>query len=102
MDTLALILGSLAGLVSLVCYVLVIIQMFQHGQTGLAVVCLVLLLCCGLGGLIAFVFGWMRARDWNITNLMTVWTVAFVIEVAAGVMNPAPYRQLQQTVQPAR
>ena len=66
--------------------------MFQRGATGLGVVCIVLSLCCGLGALIAFVYGWTKARDWKTVNVMTVWTVAFVIDVVAGVVNPAPVR----------
>ena len=53
MEMLANAIGLITGIVSLVCYILVIVKMFQHGQTVLGIVCLVLLLCCGLGGLIA-------------------------------------------------
>jgi hypothetical protein len=89
-----MILGFVSGLGSLVCYVLVLIKMFQNGKTGLAVACIVLLFCCGLGGLITFIYGWMKAGEWGITNIMTIWTVFFVINIVSGVMNPAPFQQL--------
>jgi hypothetical protein len=94
-DTLAAAIIGLASLVSFVCFVLVLIQMFQHGKTGLGIVCVVLFLCCGLGGLITFVYGWMQAKPWNMTNLMTIWTVAFAIDVVAGIINPAPFQQVR-------
>ena len=58
---------------------------------ALGITCLVLFLCCGLGGAIAFIYGWVQARSWNIVNLMTAWTVAFAIDAIAGIVNPAPY-----------
>jgi hypothetical protein len=70
--------GGLCGIASLVCYILVIVQMFQRGQTGLAVACLVLLLC-GIGWLIAFIVGWMNANAWGIQKIMMIWTACFVV-----------------------
>ncbi len=94
-DTLASLVVAVASLVSFICFILVLIQMFQHGKTGLGIVCALLLLCCGLGGLITFIYGWMNARSWNMVNLMTIWTVAFVINVIAGILNPAPYEYMR-------
>jgi hypothetical protein len=93
----ALVIGA-AGVVNIICFVIVLIQMFQRGATGLGITCIVLALCCGMGVLVAFVYGWMRARDWNITNLMTVWTIAVAIDIAAGAANPAPLRPLRDTL----
>jgi hypothetical protein len=105
MDTVAYSLTGLASLVGLICFILVIIQMFQRGATGVAILCIVLFLCCGLGWLIAFIYGWMRAREWNINGIMTVWTVALVIDILGVAVNPAPFRQAQEmfrNVGPAR
>jgi hypothetical protein len=47
----------------------------------------------------------LKARQWNISNLMTVWTVAVAIQVWAGSINPASYRIVQEriyVVQPGR
>src|SRR5207244_2318083 len=62
MQTLALLLQGVAGIASLVCFVMVLIQMFQHGQTGLGIACIVLIFC-GVGGLIAFIYGWMKSTE---------------------------------------
>jgi hypothetical protein len=95
-DSMAYLVVGIASLVSFICFIVLIIQMFQRGASGMGILCLALSLCCGLGGLIAFIYGWMKASQWNIVNLMTVWTVAFAIDVVAGTVNPAPYRQVQQ------
>jgi hypothetical protein len=29
---------------------------------------------CGIGGLVAFIVGWMNASRWNIENVMWAWT----------------------------
>jgi hypothetical protein len=90
----AAVLFYLALLVKLICFVMVLVQMSKHGEGGLVLVCIILSLCGGLGTLIAFVFGWSRARQWNISRLMTVWTVALAILCLSGtivyVFNPVP------------
>ena len=90
------ILQWLIAIGSLVCFVLVVIQMFQRGQTGLAIACIVLLFCCGIGKLVAFIYGWVKAAEWRITNVMTIWTVFFVLSIGSGVLNPAPFLQLRE------
>jgi hypothetical protein len=101
-DTLTGLMIAAASVVSIICFIVVIVQMFQHGATTMGIVCIVLTLCCGLGALIAFIYGWVKAREWNMMNLMIVWSVAVAINAAAGAINPAPYRQVQQifVVQP--
>jgi hypothetical protein len=95
-DTLAGLIVGAASLVSIICFIVVLIQMFQRGATTMGIVCIVLTLCCGLGPLIAFVYGWIKAREWNLMNLMIVWTVAWAIGAVAGAVNPAPFQQMQQ------
>jgi hypothetical protein len=95
-DNLTTLVIGLASLVSFVCFIMVLIQMFQRGANGIAIVCLVLCLCCGLGGVITFIYGWTKARDWNMVRLMTVWTVAFAINFVAGTVNPAPFRSVRE------
>ena len=97
-DAIATTLAFVFGVGSFVCYILVLIKMFQHNQTGLGVACIVLLFCCGIGGLIAFIFGWVKAREWGITNLMTVWTVFFALNLVSGIITPAPYEQMHEWI----
>ncbi|OAI41657.1 hypothetical protein AYO40_02670 [Planctomycetaceae bacterium SCGC AG-212-D15] len=68
------------GLVGFVCFVMVCMKMFQNDQTGLGIACLATyFLCGGVGGLIAFVYGWMKAGEWRIKGVMTAWTGVFVL-----------------------
>ena len=61
MATLITLLSFVFGIGSLVCLIMVIIQIFQHGQTGLGIVCAVGVLFCGIGALVTFVVGWMNS-----------------------------------------
>ena len=87
------ILGSLFGLlflaasiVSLACLIMVIVKMFQNDQQTLGIVTIILSLCTGIGGLIAFVVGWMNAAKWNIKNLMLAWTGAIIGSIVLGIL----------------
>ncbi len=88
MGPLLQLLVSLCGLGTLVCYILVLIQMFQRGKTGLGIACIVL--CC-IGILITFIYGWIKAEEWGIKKLMLIWTgiivVHLLIGVAGGIMG---------------
>jgi hypothetical protein len=88
------------GIISLICYVLVLIQMFQHGKTGLAIACIVLLFCCGIGALIVFIYGWMNAKQWNFSNIMTIWTICFVVNLVLGGLNFSVYQARYQQMMP--
>jgi hypothetical protein len=68
---------------SLVCLVLVIKDMFAEGKTGLGVACIVLTFLCGIGSLIAFVWGWMNTGG----KVMVVWTALWIASLVAGVVG---------------
>lgn len=76
----------LLGIISLVCYILVLVKMFQNGQTGLGVACIVLLFCAGIGALIAFIVGWINAARWGITNIMILWTGCLLVDIVLGII----------------
>jgi hypothetical protein len=99
MAILGTIFAAVGGLISLVCYIMVLVKMFQHGKTGLAILCIVLLCVCGIGGLIAFIYGWMKAGEWNLRNVMMAWTLGIVLQLAGTVMNPGQIQQLQEIQQ---
>ncbi len=88
MPTVGLALETVAGLGSLVCFILVLIQMFQRGQTVLGIVCIVLCFVIGIGALIAFIYGWVKSREWGLYNVMLVWTVCVVVLLVGGYLNP--------------
>ena len=86
----AFVLLLLAGILSIgaiVCFVMVIIQMFKHDDATMGIICLVLLLC-GIGGLVAFVMGWINVGKYQIQNIMYAWTGcivgAVVLQILAG------------------
>jgi hypothetical protein len=87
MNTVILLLHGISGifgLVGLVCFVLVVVKMFQNNQTGLGIASIVLLPCCGIGYLLALVMGWVKSGEWNIGNVMLIWTGAFLVSFVTG------------------
>jgi peptidoglycan biosynthesis protein MviN/MurJ (putative lipid II flippase) len=95
MDVVGLILSIIAGIGSLVCFILVLVEMFRRGNTGLGIACIVLALCCGIGGLVAFVYGWIRHREWGLTNVMIIWTVCWILSAVGYVVHPFDIQQFQ-------
>jgi hypothetical protein len=59
---------------ALVCFVLVLSRMFQQDRSTLAVVCAVAAWFSGLGLVIAFVYGWLKASEWSLRPVMLTWT----------------------------
>lgn len=74
-------LSIVLGIVSLVCFILIIVKMFQSDDVILGVVGLVGLLACGLGALITFVMGWVNSEKYGAQQIMLVWTAAIVINL---------------------
>ncbi len=94
------ILSGIGGLGGLVCFILVLVQMFKREKTGLAITCLVLFLCCGIGYLIAFIFGWIKNKEWNITTIMLVWTVCWIMYIIGYILNPIDVSQFANIPRP--
>lgn len=72
-------LGIAASIVSIVCWIMVLIKMFpaEGALKGvLAIIC----------GLYAFIWGWMNATRFNLKTIMLIWTVAIIIGVVANLM----------------
>jgi len=86
---------SLAGLI---CFIFVVVEMFKRNEPTMGIVCLVTTFLCGIGILVGFVYGWVKAGAWNLKKVMICWTCAIVLGfVLAGVslamaflMAPAP------------
>jgi hypothetical protein len=72
---------GLLGIAELVCFVLVVVKMIQAGEQSMGIACIILKFVCGIGGLVAFVYGWMNATKWNIKNLMWIWTAVIVAAI---------------------
>ena len=76
-----MILASLVGLASLVCFVMVLIKQFQtagalHGIIGL--------ITCGIW---TFIWGWMKASTLNLRNIMLAWTGLIVLGIVLNMMG---------------
>lgn len=72
-------LSTLVSLGSLVCFVMVLIKLFQqkgvlHGILG--IIC----------GLYTFIWGWMESGKLGIKNLMMIWTALIVVSVILNVL----------------
>ncbi|MEA2604808.1 MAG: hypothetical protein QOF89_5800 [Acidobacteriota bacterium] len=78
------IIGYLAAIVSLICWIMVLIKMFpaEGPLKGiLAIIC----------GLYAFIWGWINASRFNLRNIMLIWTVAIIVSVAMNFLGAPLY-----------
>ncbi|MDX2035001.1 MAG: hypothetical protein SF339_30275 [Blastocatellia bacterium] len=65
-----LVAGAL-GVVSIVCWILVLIKMFTHEGPLYGILGII----CSI---YALIWGWMNADRYNIRNIVTIWTVAAI------------------------
>jgi len=71
--------GAVAGLGSLICFIIVLIKQFQnagalHGIIGI--------ITCGIW---TFIWGWMNSGKLNLRNLMMAWTALWILAVVLNV-----------------
>lgn len=66
--------GMGVGLALFICFVVVVVKMFQNGATGLAIGSLVGFCFCGIGYFVALIGGWVNAGSWRIKPLMAIYT----------------------------
>ena len=69
------------ALPSLVCLIIIIKNMFDNGSSGLGIATIILTLVCGIGSLIAFVWGWMNVGG----KVMIAWTILTIAGIIASV-----------------
>ena len=69
------------ALPSLVCLIIVIKNMFDNGSSGLGIATIILTLVCGIGSLIAFIWGWMNVGG----KVMIAWTILTIVGIIASV-----------------
>src|SRR5262245_7717844 len=91
MEAIWTILLAVTGLVGLVCLIMVWVKTFQHGQTGLGIVLILLTFPCGIGYFITLIYGWVKSKEWNLTNIMLIWTICLALNIVANVMHPDPF-----------
>jgi hypothetical protein len=78
--------AGLLLLVAFVCYLSVIIAMFKNGKAMLAVSCLLMAGCGGPGMLIAFIYGWVKSGEWQLKQVMRLWTMSILAAPALLVL----------------
>jgi hypothetical protein len=62
------------GLGSLICFIIVLIKLFQNEgalKGILGIIC----------GLYTFIWGWMNANRYGIKNVMMIWTLLLIIQL---------------------
>jgi hypothetical protein len=74
------ILGMLLSLGSIICWIIVLIKMFQ---TEGALKGILGLIC----GLYALIWGWMNATKLGIKNIMLIWTLLIILCIIVNVMT---------------
>ena len=67
----------LAGIVNLVCWIYVLVKIFQDGKIGIGIVGII----CPL---VAFIYGWMKADELGIKQVMLIWTVGIIVSMIAN------------------
>ena len=84
----------------LVCWVMVVVKMFQNGKTIAGIFSIIL---CGFGALLALVYGWMKADEWKIKPLMTAFTICFLANIGVVVATlPAQMQEMQKAMEEAQ
>jgi hypothetical protein len=77
-----IILYYLALVGQLVCWILVLVQIFKRQHIALGVVGII----CGI---VAFIYGWIKSREWGIMNIMLAWTACLVLQILFGALSGA-------------
>lgn len=70
--------GILAGLAGFVCFIMVLVKSFQRSGAGIGIVGII---TCGIA---TFIWGWIKSKEFNLTKIMLLWTVALVISIGAN------------------
>jgi len=71
----------IAGVVSLVCWIMEVIAAFQKGEGPLLGILSIIF--CGLG---AFIIGWIKSKEWGIQQMMMIWTIAVVVSTLCQIV----------------
>jgi len=66
------IVALLFGIVSLVCWILVLVAAFKNGSIALGIVGII---CWP----VIYIMGWVKSGEWDVQKIMLVWTIAMVI-----------------------
>ena len=79
------ILAMLVGLGCLVCFIIVLIKLFQNEGALKGVLGLI----CSL---YTFIWGWMNATRLGIKNIMMIWTILIIVAIILNFMGAFAYQ----------
>ena len=82
MSSIISILALLLGLVSLFCWIKVLIVIFKTQGAGLGILGI---LC----PIFTFIWGWMKAKEHNLQQIMMIWTGVFVGSIILNAIGGA-------------
>jgi len=72
------ILSAVIGIGTLVCWIIVLVKIFQSGNILMGIL--------GICPLVAFIYGWVKNEELGIRQIMTVWTIliiaGFIVNIA--------------------
>ncbi|NQT93847.1 MAG: hypothetical protein HQ559_13895 [Lentisphaerae bacterium] len=89
MDVLLQALMVIVGIISVVCWIMVLIKIFKDnvGLGILGVVC----------GLFAFIYGWVKVKEYAVKKIMIVWSIVFVVSLVLNALGAgAAFTQIMQ------
>ena len=79
MQTLMMILMVAAMVVSLICWIMILVKIFKE-NIGLGILGI---LC----SLFAFIYGWVRVQEYQAKNIMLIWTIAWIVAIVAQALG---------------
>ena len=77
MGTLAAIPMYIASIGAVVCFVLILIKMFQSGDQTYGIITIVTIFC-GVGAFVALILGWMNVGKYNNLMVMIIYTLCLL------------------------
>lgn len=81
MQALMSVLLAATSIVSLVCWIMILIKIFKT-NVGLGILGLI----CGL---FTFIYGWVKVKEFDCKKVMLIWTIAMVVGIIANVLGGA-------------
>ncbi|MDZ4851162.1 MAG: hypothetical protein SGI77_17885 [Pirellulaceae bacterium] len=96
--------GMILMLVAFVCTIIIIVKMFQNNQTGMGIGTIVGLFVCGIGYIVALIFGWKNKDAWGLQKVMPIFTGSLILGlvlygIGYAILIPKLVNQSQQMQQ---
>jgi riboflavin transporter FmnP len=96
--------GGIFGLIAFVCFIIVVIKMFQNNQTGLGIGSIIGIFVCGIGYIIALIFGWKNKEAWGLQKVMPIFTGSLILcfvlyGVGYAILIPKIAAQVQEEME---